>query len=80
MATLDFIPTQQLLELPTAPPRFSKQFAEFCLNQEWLTLRDVLNQPLSLLLEIPGYRADCHDELVAFLASHHRLHLVDTGG
>jgi len=75
MSTLPFIPTQQLLQTKTSAHPFSDVFADFCRQQCWFTIQDILEIPLKQLLEIPNYRQQCHGELRTFLYAHRRHYL-----
>lgn len=77
MATTPFITTNELLKLPVATDGFSDHFVSYCHAYGWETIGDIVVHPLAELLETPGYLPLCHEEFMAFLTHHHRLHLID---
>lgn len=76
MATLDFIPTNQLLDPPVDSHGFSPAFRQFTASNGFHTLREILRWPLEELLAMPGFSTCCYEELIDFLERHRRLYLL----
>lgn len=76
MATIDFIPTNQLLDLPVGSHGLSPAFRQFAASRGLHTLREMLHHPLDELLAMPGFSTGCYEELIGLLERHRRLYLL----